>query len=79
MNNNLARSRAGVILTTLIKLIFTVALTYGPAGAAGLIVKSVSRKPLRWLLLMLLEPMLKRAMQAAAGQFAKEKHETTAK
>ncbi|MBX9486771.1 phage shock protein PspD [Yersinia enterocolitica] len=79
MNNNPARSRAGVVLTTLIKIIFSVALTYGPAGAAGFIVRNVSRKPLRWLLLMLLEPMLKRAMGATAGQFAKEKHETTAK
>ncbi|WP_145541896.1 phage shock protein PspD [Yersinia alsatica] len=79
MNNNLARTRAGVVLTTIAKIILTVALTYGPAGAAGLIVKNVSRKPLRWLLLMMLEPMLKRAMGAAAGQFAKEKHETTAK
>ncbi|AIN20236.1 MULTISPECIES: phage shock protein PspD [Yersinia] len=79
MNNNSARPRAGVVLTTLIKIIFSVALTYGPAGAAGFIVKNVSRKPLRWLLLMMLEPMLKRAMGAAVGQFAKEKHETTAK
>ncbi|CQQ78290.1 TPA: phage shock protein PspD [Yersinia enterocolitica] len=79
MNNNPARSRAGVVLTTLIKIIFSVALTYGPAGAAGFIVRNVSRKSLRWLLLMMLEPMLKRAMGAAAGQFAKEKHETTAK
>nr|CBX71560.1 unknown protein [Yersinia enterocolitica W22703] len=54
-------------------------MTYGPAGAAGFIVRNVSRKPLRWLLLMMLEPMLKRAMGAAVGQFAKEKHETTAK
>ncbi|WP_392435303.1 phage shock protein PspD [Yersinia sp. HM-2024] len=79
MNNNPARSRAGVVLTTLIKIIFSVALTYGPAGAAGFIVRNVSRKPLRWLLLMMLEPMLKRAIGAAARQFAKEKHETTAK
>ncbi|AOF15041.1 phage shock protein D [Yersinia enterocolitica] len=79
MNNNPARSRAGVVLTTLIKIIFSVALTYGPAGAAGFIVRNVSRKPLRWLLLMMLEPMLKRAMGAEVGQFAKEKHETTAK
>ncbi|HDL6853712.1 TPA: phage shock protein PspD [Yersinia enterocolitica] len=79
MNNNPARSRAGVVLTTLIKIIFSVALTYGPAGAAGFIVRNVSRKPLRWLLLMMLEPMLKRAMGAVVGQFAKEKHETTAK
>jgi phage shock protein D len=35
MNNNPARTRAGVVLTTLMKIIFTVALTYGPAGAAG--------------------------------------------
>ncbi|AVX38266.1 phage shock protein PspD [Yersinia massiliensis] len=79
MNNNPARTRAGVVLTTLMKIIFTVALTYGPAGAAGFIVKNVSRKPLRWLLLIMLEPMLKRAMAATAGKFAKEKHETTAK
>ncbi|AJJ10610.1 phage shock PspD family protein [Yersinia rohdei] len=79
MNNNPARNRAGVVLTALIKIVFTVALTYGPAGAAGFIVKNVSRKPLRWLLLMMLEPMLKRVMGAAAGQFAKDKHETTAK
>ncbi|EKN5068393.1 phage shock protein D, partial [Yersinia enterocolitica] len=45
MNNNPARSRAGVVLTTLIKIIFSVALTYGPAGAAGFIVRNVSRKP----------------------------------
>ncbi|CNI96511.1 phage shock protein PspD [Yersinia aldovae] len=78
-NNNPVRLRAGVILISLLKIIFTVALTYGPAGAAGLIVRSVSSKPLRWLLLLLLEPMLKRAMRVTAGQFAKEKHETTAK
>ncbi|PVF10843.1 phage shock protein D [Yersinia pestis] len=52
---------------------------YGPAGAASVIMKSVSYKPLRWLLLIILEPMLKRAMAAVASQFAKEKHETTAK
>ncbi|WP_145556656.1 phage shock protein PspD [Yersinia canariae] len=79
MNSNFARTRAGVVFTTLVKIVFSVTLTYGPAGAAGFIVKNVSRKPLRWLLLMMLEPMLKRAMGVAAGQFAKEKHETTAK
>ncbi|AHM74105.1 phage shock protein PspD [Yersinia hibernica] len=79
MNNNLARTRAGVVFSTLVKIVFNIALAYGPAGAAGFIVRNVSRKPLRWLLLMMLEPMLKRAMGAATGQFAKEKHETTAK
>ncbi|AAM85549.1 phage shock protein D [Yersinia pestis] len=79
MNNNPAPTRAGVILTKLIKIMFTAALMYGPAGAASVIMKSVSYKPLRWLLLIILEPMLKRAMAAVASQFAKEKHETTAK
>ncbi|PEH52385.1 phage shock protein PspD [Yersinia kristensenii] len=79
MNNNSVRTRAGGVLSTLLKIMFSLALVYGPAGAAGFIVKNVSRKPLRWLLLMMLEPMLKRAMGAVAGQFAKEKHETTTK
>lgn len=79
INNNSAQIRVGVILTALIKIIFTVALTYGPAGAAIMIIKSVSSKPLRWLLLMILEPMLKRTLAAAMSPFAKEKHETTAK
>ncbi|CFR16298.1 phage shock protein PspD [Yersinia kristensenii] len=79
MNNNSVRTRAGGVLSTLLKIMFSLALAYGPAGAAGFIVKNVSRKPLRWLLLMMLEPMLKRAMGAVAGQFAKEKHETTTK
>lgn len=34
MNNNPAPTRAGVILTKLIKIMFTAALMYGPAGAA---------------------------------------------
>ncbi|MEY4475756.1 MAG: hypothetical protein RL248_1523 [Pseudomonadota bacterium] len=79
INNKPARMRVGVILMSLLKMIFTVALTCGPAGAAGLLAKRVSSKPLRWLFLLILEPMLKHVMQTIARQFVREQHETTAK
>ena len=39
------------------------ALRYGPAGVAGWAVKSVARRPLKMLLMLVLEPMLSRAAQ----------------
>ena len=38
-------------------------LRYGPAGVAGWAVKSVARRPLKMLLMLVLEPMLSRAAQ----------------
>ncbi|MCK8560669.1 phage shock protein D [Yersinia ruckeri] len=43
------------------------------------LLRSVSRKPLRWVLAILLEPLLRRGFGVVFGRFAKEKHETTAK
>ena len=45
------------------KLVLLTALRYGPAGVAGWAVKSVARRPLKMLLLLVLEPMLSRAAQ----------------
>ncbi|WII84782.1 phage shock protein PspD [Klebsiella pasteurii] len=45
------------------KLVLLTALRYGPAGAAGWAVKSVARRPLKMLLMLVLEPMLSRAAQ----------------
>ena len=45
------------------KLVLLTALRYGPAGVAGGAVKSVARRPLKMLLMLVLEPMLSRAAQ----------------
>ncbi|MBC3634664.1 phage shock protein PspD [Klebsiella michiganensis] len=45
------------------KLVLLTALRYGPAGVAGWAVKSVARRPLKMLLMLVLEPILSRAVQ----------------
>lgn len=45
------------------KLVLLTALRYGPAGVDGWAVKSVARRPLKMLLMLVLEPMLSRAAQ----------------
>lgn len=40
------------------KLVLLTALRYGPAGVAGWAVKSVARRPLKMLLMLVLEPIL---------------------
>ena len=40
------------------KLVLLTALRYGPAGVAGWAVKSVARRPLKMLLVLVLEPLL---------------------
>jgi phage shock protein D len=45
------------------RLVLFTALRYGPAGVAGWAVKSVARRPLKMLLMLVLEPMLSRVAQ----------------
>lgn len=45
------------------KFVLLTALNYGPAGVAGWAVKSVARRPLKLLLALALEPLLKRLAQ----------------
>lgn len=45
------------------KLVLLSVLRYGPAGVAGWAVKSVARRPLKMLLMLVLEPMLSRVAQ----------------
>ena len=45
------------------KLVLLTALRYGPAGVAGWAGKSVARRPLKMLLMLVLEPILSRAAQ----------------
>ncbi|MEG1212131.1 MAG: phage shock protein PspD [Leclercia sp.] len=50
------------------KLVLLTALRYGPAGVAGWAIKSVARKPLRMLLAVALEPMLKKLATRLSGK-----------
>jgi phage shock protein D len=72
------RHRATPALKSAAKFIIINAITYGPAGVTGWAVKSVARRPLRILLGLALEPLLKRVMNTVASRFIKEKDEKTA-
>ncbi|MBW9401636.1 MULTISPECIES: phage shock protein PspD [unclassified Leclercia] len=50
------------------KLVLLTALRYGPAGVAGWAIKSVARKPVRMLLAVALEPMLKKLATRLSGK-----------
>jgi phage shock protein D len=50
------------------KLVLLTALRYGPAGVAGWAVKSVARKPVRMLLAVVLEPMLRKLAGRLSGK-----------
>lgn len=51
------------------KLVFLVALRFGPAGVAGWAIKSVARRPLKMLLVLTLEPMLARLLRKVSARF----------
>lgn len=50
------------------KLVLLTALRYGPAGVAGWAIKSVARKPVRMLLAVALEPLLKKLALRLSGK-----------
>ncbi|MGL5387914.1 MAG: phage shock protein PspD [Serratia sp. (in: enterobacteria)] len=69
----------GALLKTLSKVIIIALMSYGPAGATAWLLKTVSRKPLRYVLALLLEPLFRKGLNKVFGRYAKEKNETTAK
>ncbi len=70
---------AGALLKALSKVIIISLMNYGPAGATTWLLKTVSRKPLRFVLALLLEPLFRKGLNKAFGRYAKENNETTAK
>ncbi|MET3055499.1 phage shock protein PspD [Serratia marcescens] len=68
---------AAAMLKTLAKVIIIALLNYGPAGAAGWLLKTVGRKPVRFVLV--LEPLFRKGLNKAFGRYVKESNETTAK
>lgn len=62
-----------------LKLATSVAIHYGPAGIVAGLLKVVTRKPLRWLILMIMQPILSALLVRIAALLPWEKHETPAK
>ncbi|HBC5914289.1 TPA: phage shock protein PspD [Proteus mirabilis] len=52
---------------------------FGPAAITGGILKRVSYKPLRWLVLLIAEPMIKMGLDKLSRHVSWEKHETLTK
>jgi phage shock protein D len=50
------------------KLVLLTALRYGPAGVAGWAIKSVARKPVKMLLAVALEPLLRKLAGRLSGK-----------
>ncbi|EPJ3207488.1 MULTISPECIES: phage shock protein PspD [Citrobacter] len=52
------------------KLVLLTALRYGPAGVAGWAVKSVARRPLKMLLVLVLEPLLSKVARKISQRYS---------
>ncbi|HEJ8087381.1 TPA: phage shock protein PspD [Serratia liquefaciens] len=70
---------AGAMLKTVSKVIIIALLNYGPAGAAGGLLRTVGRQPIRFVLALVLEPLFRKGLNKIFGRYAKENNETTAK
>ncbi|EIQ76140.1 phage shock protein PspD [Shigella flexneri] len=53
------------------KLVLLTALRYGPAGVAGWAVKSVARRPLKMLLVLVLEPLLSKVARKISQRYGR--------
>lgn len=72
--NNLTKwAKKGVTFALMLLTLF------GPAAITGGILKRVSYKPLRWLVLLIAEPMIKMGLDKLSRHVSWEKHETLTK
>ncbi|PIJ51773.1 phage shock protein D [Erwinia sp. OLTSP20] len=76
---NQALHRSSPTLKRAGKFILITAVAAAPGGIAGWAVRSVSRRPLRLLLAMTLEPLLSRIFSGVSKRLIREKDETTAR
>lgn len=51
----------------------------GPAAITGGILRRISSKPLRWLVLLIAEPIITKGLNKLSRQVSWEKHETPTK
>lgn len=62
---------AGAMLKTVSKVIIIALLNYGPAGAAGWLLRTVGRKPIRFVLALVLEPLFRKGLNKVFGRYTR--------
>lgn len=61
------------------RIAIIMAIHYAPAGIIGLMLKYIRRKPLRWLMLIVMQPLLRLGIAKLVRNFLWEKYEKIAK
>ncbi len=74
-----AKAQVKPALKSVGKFVLINAVTFGPAGVAGWAVRSVSKKPVKLFLGMVLEPLLSRVMKKISAKLLKDRNETHSK
>ncbi|KAB7896177.1 phage shock protein D [Rouxiella sp. S1S-2] len=74
-----ATSAKSGLLKKAFKFIIMVVLTFAPAGVAAKVLGVLGRGPLRYLLALFLEPLVRRILTAVFGRYARERNEKTTK
>ncbi|WP_064719779.1 peptide permease [Proteus hauseri] len=62
-----------------LKFGFMLFTLFGPAAITGGILKRISSKPLRWLVLLIAEPVITKGLNKLSRHVSWEKHETHTK
>ncbi|WP_241607547.1 phage shock protein PspD [Rosenbergiella australiborealis] len=72
---NSAKKQVKPALKSVGKFVLLNAVTFGPAGVAGWAVKSVTKKPFKLFLGMVLEPLLSKVMKKISAKLLKVQNE----
>lgn len=67
------------LMKKVFKLIITLMLTFAPAGVAARLLGVLGRGPLRYILAIVLEPLIRRLLTALLGRHARESDEKITK
>ncbi len=63
------------LLKKAFKFIIMIVLTFAPAGVAAKVLGVLGRGPLRYVLALVLEPLVRRILTALFGRYARESNE----
>lgn len=77
--STVATSAKSGLLNRAFKFIIMIVLTFAPAGVAAKVIGVLGRGPLRYILALFLEPLVRRLLTALFGRYARESNEKTTK
>lgn len=67
------------LMKKVFKLVVMLVLTFAPAGVAAKVLGVLGRGPLRYILAIVLEPLIRKLLTALLGRHARESNETITK